>query len=178
MLSVPFTLVFVCTANRARSPVAEAIARGLLGDDVIVRSRGSRAVDGLPPLPEAVLAAGRIGVDISQHRSRLLDRASVHDADLVVGFERIHLASSVVELDVPRERAFTLAELVGLLSGDPSTSPDAARSAVAAAASKRQTRTAEEVPDPIGKPQEIFDQVVARIDALTRQLVLDLFGVR
>ena len=179
MAPVPFTLVFVCTANRARSPVAEAIARRLSPPEVVVRSRGIRTSPGMPPLPEAASAAHRLGIDIDAHRSEQLDRRSVEDADLVVGFEQIHVATAVVDGAVPRQRAFTLPELVSLL---PSGPPGADRTPTTVVAHAAERRAAIKVPpqavlDPIGRPQAVVDQIVAEIDALTRRLVLELFGV-
>jgi protein-tyrosine phosphatase len=144
-----FELVFVCTANRGRSPVAETIARSLTPADVSVASCGIRAVPGLPPLPEAIVAAKKLGFDISGHRSAPLERESLQDADLVVGFEPIHVATAVVEGGAQRDKAFTLPELVG-------------RSGT--------------VTDPIGRPQAVVDGIVSEIDTLTRRLVRDLFG--
>jgi len=179
MAPVPFTLVFVCTANRARSPVAEAIARRLSPPEVVVRSRGIHTSPGLPALPEAASAARRLGIDIDAHRSEQLDRRSVEDADLVVGFEQIHIATAVVDAAVPRGRAFTLPELVGLLPSEPPSTERMATTVVALAAERRaQTKVPPEaVLDPIGRPQAVVDQIVAEIDALTRRLVLELFGV-
>lgn len=179
MAPVPFTLVFVCTANRARSPVAEAIARRLLPPEVVVRSRGIHTSPGLPPLPEAASAARRLGIDIDAHRSEQLDRRSVEDADLVLGFEQIHVATAVVDSAAPRERAFTLPELVSLLPSRPPGAERTAATLVALAAERRAESKvrAQSVLDPIGRPQAVVDQIVAEIDALTRRLVLELFGV-
>jgi protein-tyrosine phosphatase len=179
MAGVPFTLVFVCTANRARSPVAEAIARRLSPPETVVRSRGIHTSPGLPPLPEAASAAHRLGIDIDAHRSEQLDRRSVEDADLVVGFEQIHVAAAVVDSATPRERTFTLPELVSLLASGPLPADRTPTTVVAHAAERRAATTfrPQAVLDPIGRPQAVVDQIVAEIDALTRRLVLELFGV-
>ena len=58
-------------------------------------------------------AAEAQGIDVAAHRSRLLD--SIAAADLVVGFERIHVAAAVVDGGAQRDRVFTLPELVPLL---------------------------------------------------------------
>jgi protein-tyrosine-phosphatase len=120
-----------------------------------------------------------LGFDIDAHRSEQLDRRSVEDADLVVGFEQIHVATAVVDGAVPRAKAFTLPELVSLLPNGP---PGAERTAttVVALASERRAQTNVRplaVLDPIGRPQAVVDQIVAEIDALTRRVVLALFGV-
>ena len=81
------TVLFVCTANRYRSPIAEAcFKRQLEGysneGDWEVLSAGTWTTDDLPPMPEAVEAAQRIGLDIQAHRSReiskeLIDRSGL-----------------------------------------------------------------------------------------------------
>jgi protein-tyrosine phosphatase len=186
MPSTPFTLVYMCTANRARSPVAAAITRRLLGDAVVVRSCGTRAREGLPPLPGAVLAAEKVGIDISGHRSSLLERAGVEDADLVVGFERIHVATAIVDGGAPRGRTFTLHELASLLLQPPAgpsrndADPVArARRLVADAGTRSRADAAlpRELVDPVGRPQRVFDEVALEIDGLTRRIVYSLFGL-
>jgi protein-tyrosine phosphatase len=179
-MSSPFTLVFVCTANRGRSPVAEAIARRLLPNEVVVRSRGIRAVSGVPALPDVLSAAGQLGLDLSTHRSELLDRESVADASLVVGFEQIHVASAVIDADAPRDKTFTLPQLVGLLPKKPAGSAATAAALIESAAELREQHEVapSEVLDPVGRPERVVAQIVGEIDALTRRLVWQLFGRR
>ena len=64
------TVLFVCSANTCRSPLAEAIARraierGLLGEgaDAFVASAGVFAVGGQPPTAEAIAALAALGID-------------------------------------------------------------------------------------------------------------------
>jgi protein-tyrosine phosphatase len=171
---MPFTLVFVCTANRGRSPVADAIASSLAPPEVSVRSVGIRAIPGLEPLPEAIAAAEKVGVDIRAHRSAALAPSSLADADLVVGFEPIHVASAVVDGGAERNKTFTLPELATLLPRE-GTGMASAAAAVARAAQRRGTAP-RSIADPVGRAQPVVDQIVGEIDALTRRLVRVLFG--
>lgn len=81
-------ILFVCSGNTCRSPLAEAIARNLLpgraGFDVEVASAGTSAADGSPASGFSLEVAGAHGLDLSRHRARALDRAMVRDADLIV----------------------------------------------------------------------------------------------
>jgi protein-tyrosine-phosphatase len=81
-------ILFVCSGNTCRSPLAEALARQLLpgraGLDVEVASAGTSALDGGPASGFSIEVAEAHGLDLSQHRSRILDRAMVRDADLIV----------------------------------------------------------------------------------------------
>lgn len=78
-------VVFVCTGNICRSPMAEAIARDLFGEDgVVFESAGIRAVSGAPATPTAAIACREIDVDLSGHRARQLDEEMAERADLIV----------------------------------------------------------------------------------------------
>ena len=87
-------IVFVCTGNICRSPMAAAIARDLLDragrSDVEVESAGTFALDGHVPTSDAELAAEAHGLSLDGHRAQQLTRELVADADLVVGMEREH----------------------------------------------------------------------------------------
>src|SRR5439155_4834134 len=109
-----FDVVFVCTGNRFRSPLAEALLRAATGGQPVrVRSVGTLRLDAEPALPEAVESAQQLGLDISQHRSCCIEDVDLSSADLVVGFEANHVASAVVDAGADRKRTFLLPELVG-----------------------------------------------------------------
>ena len=80
------SLVFVCTGNVCRSPMAEHLLRRRLGpgSDWDVSSAGTSGGYGLPASRTAVEALDEIGLDLSSHRSRPLTREAVDDASLVV----------------------------------------------------------------------------------------------
>jgi protein-tyrosine-phosphatase len=171
---VTFTLVFVCTANRGRSPVAEAVVRQLMPAGVEVSSCGVHAAPGLPPLQSVLDAAMARQIDIASHRSRPLE--SIADTDLVVGFEHIHVATSVVDGGAHRDRVFTLPELVRLLGRTGSPASPAARIEAAAEIRARERADAQTVVDPAGRSKATVDKIVAEIDILTRRLIGELFG--
>jgi protein-tyrosine phosphatase len=174
-------VVFVCTGNRARSPLAKALLRRRLSDllSVDVSSAGTLRLDGAPALPAAVRAARRLGIDLAEHRSRALGSGSLASADLVLGFELFHLETAVAAGARP-ERSFLLSELVALLppdggAGDPVRR---ARTAVRRAHARRLgsgAPGATAIGDPVGRPESTMRQTALEIDALVSRLALALF---
>lgn len=88
-------LLFVCTGNTCRSPMAEAIGRKLAAerglDDVTISSAGTSAWEGAPASDGALLVAMEHGLDLNVHRARVLSRELVMGADLVLVMGPHHL---------------------------------------------------------------------------------------
>ena len=88
-------LLFVCTGNTCRSPMAAAIAshlaeaRGL--PYIAAASAGVGAAEGTPASDGALLVALEHGVDLGDHRSRPVTRELVAEADLILAMSANHL---------------------------------------------------------------------------------------
>lgn len=81
------SIVFVCTANMCRSPMAEYLMRDAVegrGLGWEVSSAGTSAPDGMPASYQAVLAMADLDIDMNEHRSQPLSREMVDAADLIV----------------------------------------------------------------------------------------------
>ena len=87
-------LLFVCSGNTCRSPLAEGIARQMAavrGLELAVSSAGTGATEGSSASDGALLVAMERGIDLSEHRSRLLDRRLVDDADVILAMGPSHV---------------------------------------------------------------------------------------
>ena len=86
-------ILFVCTGNTCRSPMAQAIFLQLLGqveqetfspEDFQVLSAGIFTHEGLAASPEAIEAMLLKGIDISDHKSQLISDELIQSADLII----------------------------------------------------------------------------------------------
>jgi len=86
-------LLFVCSGNICRSPMAEGIARRLAQDmhrDLTVASAGTLGLQGRPADPKAIKVCREVGIDLSDHRSQGLSEALVREADVIFVMEPAH----------------------------------------------------------------------------------------
>ncbi len=87
------SVLFVCTANRYRSPIAAACFKNELlrrrnETDWNILSAGTWTVEGLPPMPEAIKQAKELGLDILEHRSRKITPQLIQQTDLILTMEK------------------------------------------------------------------------------------------
>jgi protein-tyrosine-phosphatase len=105
-------LLFICTGNTCRSPMAEAIARKIAIErglaNVDVASAGTSAWDGAAASDGALLVGMERHLDLGSHRSQQLTRALVEAADLILAMGPHHLER--VEALGGSEKGFLLAE--------------------------------------------------------------------
>ena len=115
-----FKLLFVCTGNTCRSPMAEGIARDELRrrgwKNVEVASAGLAAATGERATREAVVVARRAGVTLDRHRSRPLTPEVAADADLILAMGPSHLGM-LARLGVG-EKAATLGDFAAGAEGE------------------------------------------------------------
>ncbi|MDQ3987482.1 MAG: DUF4388 domain-containing protein [Actinomycetota bacterium] len=180
----PFEIALVCTGNRVRSPMAEAFLRALLkGEPVELLSVGVESYGSQPPIPAAVAAAAELGGDLSQHRARGLAEVDLSSADLVVGFERAHVAYAIEGAGARADRSFTLIEVLEYLDGiaeaDEGDEIERARSLIAMAHEARTRRGLSsrdlDLRDPLGGPPEGYRETGVRIRSMCERLARHLF---
>ncbi|HXF61688.1 MAG TPA: hypothetical protein VNK95_08725 [Caldilineaceae bacterium] len=113
-----YSVLFVCTANRIRSPMAAVFWRAYVTDHYPddrweIGSAGTWAQDGLPAMPLAVRILAEHELSFQRHRSRLIDRALVDHYRLIVVMERGHQEALRIEFPHAASRIFLLSELSG-----------------------------------------------------------------
>ncbi len=92
------SVLFVCTGNTCRSPLAEAMARKLAaarGLDAVFSSAGTSAWQGSPASDGSMLVGLERKLDLSTHRSRPLTRELVEEATLILGMSSHHVAQAL-----------------------------------------------------------------------------------
>jgi len=87
-------VIFVCTANAARSQMAEGLLRARYGDRYEVFSAGTRQSS---VSPHAIAAMREIGIDIAHHHSKTIDAFAGQTFDIAVTVcDRAHQVCPVV----------------------------------------------------------------------------------
>jgi glycine hydroxymethyltransferase len=106
------SVLFVCTGNICRSPIAEGLFRRLIGNrkDIEVASAGVHAVRGQPPSLYAVQVCEADGVDISNQRSQPLTPDLVDRATHIFAMTGAHLETIHMLFPHGAEKTFLLRE--------------------------------------------------------------------
>src|SRR6201982_515589 len=130
-------VLFVCTGNICRSPIAEGLFRRLLGNrkDIEVVSAGVHAVRGQPPSLYAVEVCAEAGAAISSLRSKPLTAALVDRATHIFAMTGAHLETIQTLFPQGAEKSFLLREF-----------------------EEPGTTVWRDVPDPIGLGREVYEQ--------------------
>jgi len=142
-----FTVVFICTGNICRSPMAASSLGSripkILKNKVIVISAGIRAWNGFAPTVEAELTARLQGYDMSQHRSRSVDESIIRKSDLIICMENEQKTHLLNRFPGILEKTFTLNEFAD-----------------------RTGKIENDVEDPYGKDIDAYKSTMSLIDHL------------
>ncbi|MGM9552096.1 MAG: low molecular weight protein arginine phosphatase [Clostridia bacterium] len=131
-------VLFVCTGNTCRSPMAEGIFNFFSQG---AASRGLMAEEGNPASEKAVKAMEKMGIDITGHVSRQLTKEDVESADLILTMTKSHkdaILSAVADANV-----FTIGEYAD----------------------------GEDISDPYGKSQEVYDKCAKELYGYIEKIV-------
>lgn len=110
-------VLFVCSGNTCRSPMAEAIFKKLLNNEnnseYTATSAGLFTSEGLPASEHAIKAMLKMGIDLSGHSSQAITQSLMAEADLILTMTKDHLSYLIKLYPEKRDRIFTIGEFVG-----------------------------------------------------------------
>ena len=97
-----YKILLVCTGNTCRTAMAEGIGKNVAKEknlnNVIFSSAGTSAAPGMPATDYAIAASAHWDIDISGHRSRLLNQDLIKEADLILAMGPEHV-QVIVNID-------------------------------------------------------------------------------
>ncbi|MBM7582429.1 protein-tyrosine-phosphatase [Caldicoprobacter guelmensis] len=148
------TVLFVCTGNTCRSPMAEALFKYLARrsglEDIKAVSAGLAAIEGDRATPHAIEVMQRRGIDLSDHRAKNVDASLVEEADLILTMTYRH--KSILSNMYPQatSKIHVLKEYVedGAIKGEMA-----------------------EILDPFGKPVEVYESCAIELEEVLKKLV-------
>lgn len=134
------TILFVCTGNTCRSPMAEGLARKLISDGHLrssaswrLESAGTWAANGDPASAGAIVALAGMDIDLTGHVSQPLTRQLVDAATIIFAMTGGH-CEAARELCLENPKKILLLDPAGA-----------------------------DIADPIGQHQDVYVQIAARI---------------
>lgn len=142
-------LIFVCTGNTCRSPMAEGLLKTLLPTDSgwEVSSAGVCAADGWPASDHSVEALREKGIDISGLTSTTLTPELIEEADLLITMTDGHRQAILAAAPQSEDKVFLLKSF-GV------------------------AQCAADIDDPVGGSLDLYRQVRDEIDAALPDLIL------
>lgn len=145
-------ILFVCTGNTCRSPMAEGIFTKYLAEKLAcnldelektgykVLSAGTLGIVGMPASDEAVAVCSTKGIDIRSHKSSALTRELIDSSDFIFVMSRAHRQLVI-------DACETAATKCILLAGN------------------------KEIPDPIGQSREVYENCEDKIEKAVRKII-------
>lgn len=154
-MSKVFHILLVCTGNICRSSMAEALAKKILKDNfsdkfgrIRISSAGVSAVDGLPASRGAIDILKSRGIDLTSHRSRLVDTSMIERSDLILTMSQDQRERIKTLSPTSAAKVFTLKEFNLLRSGIPAEA----------------CHYDLDIADPGGGPPEVFEACVVELE--------------
>lgn len=139
------SVLFICTANQCRSPLAEGLLRLRVGLDNPawrISSAGTWAEDGAPITYNSQLVLEKRGLDLSEHQSCSVDQELIEAHQLILTMTRSHKEALRIEFSQAVGRIFLLSEMVDRVY---------------------------DIADPVGQPYNAYAETAEEIEMILEQ---------
>ena len=181
MRAVPTSILFVCTANQCRSPLAEAIARREAGGLPVWFASAGLLAGGHGVPPTGVKVAAELGLDLSEHRSTQVDYPALLGFDVVLTMTRAQARELVAAEPELWPRVFTLKQFSRWLNDHPRPSSGRLGSWLATEAAERSSNELlgsdpdDDVRDPLTSSARVWRSVASELTDHIRAVLGTLF---
>lgn len=133
--------------------MAEGLLKKMLADkerqDISVYSTGVSTIDGFAPTDNTVKVMKEEGIDVSNYKTAKLTKDRIENADLILAMEKIHKEKVVELVPEAKKKTYLLKEYVH----------------------KKDKISGISVPDPIGKPLEVYETSLKMIKESLEEVV-------